>query len=417
MSAATGPSPSATAPATASDARVAFVLRLGRALHRYGTPSHRLEETLDQVSRHLGLDGQFFSQPTSIFAAFGPQDEQHTFLLRFEPGDIHLERLARVDAVVHEVLAGTITPDVATARLAAIDVSLPPYPAVLTLIASGVSSAAACRFLGGGARDIAAAAVVGAAIGGFAVLAALWPGMRRVFEPVAACLAAVIAGALGHAWAPVSVYTATLAGLIVLLPGLSLATAMTEISNRHLAAGTARLSGAIMVFLAIGFGVALGGALVDRALGTPPEVLSVPMAAWTEGLALLVAPLSLMVLLRAPSGDAPWVLLVGILTFWGGRAGATALGPELGIFVGSLTAGVASNLYGRLLRRPPTIPLVPALLLLVPGSVGFRSLVLMMRSDVIVGVEAAFRMVIMLSALVAGLLISNVVMPEGRRRS
>ncbi len=399
-----------------TDPRVAFVLRLGRALHRYGTPSHRLEETLDLVSLHLGLEGQFFSQPTSIFAAFGPQDAQHTFLLRFEPGDIHLERLARVDAVVNDVLAGRLTPDAATARLAAIDVSPPPYPAALTLIASGVSSAAACRFLGGGARDVEAAAIVGASIGAFAVVAGALPAMRRVFEPVAACIAAMIAGALGHALGGVSVYTATLAGLIVLLPGLTLATAMTEIANRHLAAGTARLSGAVMVFLAIGFGVALGGALVDRALGAPPLVTTVPMPAWTEWLALVLAPLSLMVLLRAPPADAPGVLLVGILTFWGGRVGAGALGPELGIFVGSLTAGAASNLYGRALRRPPPIPLVPALLLLVPGSVGFRSLVLMMRSDVIVGVEAAFRMVIMLSALVAGLLIANVVMPAGPRR-
>ena len=105
-----------------------------------------------------------------------------------------------------------------------------------------------------------------------------------------------------------------------------------------------------------------------------------------------------------------------VLAFWGGRVGAATLGPELGIFVGSLTAGMASNLYGRTQRRPSVIALVPALLLLVPGSVGFRSLVLMMRSDIVIGVEAAFRMAIMLSALVAGLLIANVVLPAGPRR-
>jgi uncharacterized membrane protein YjjP (DUF1212 family) len=31
-----------------------FVLRLGRGLHRYGYPAHRLEEALAGVARRLG---------------------------------------------------------------------------------------------------------------------------------------------------------------------------------------------------------------------------------------------------------------------------------------------------------------------------------------------------------------------------
>jgi uncharacterized RmlC-like cupin family protein len=33
---------------------IAFVLSLGRALHRYGTPAHRLEEALLECCRRLG---------------------------------------------------------------------------------------------------------------------------------------------------------------------------------------------------------------------------------------------------------------------------------------------------------------------------------------------------------------------------
>ena len=46
------------------------------------------------------------------------------------------------------------------------------------------------------------------------------------------------------------------AGLIVLVPGLPLTTALTELATRHLAAGPARLSGALVLFLSIGFGTA-----------------------------------------------------------------------------------------------------------------------------------------------------------------
>ena len=53
----------------------------------------------------------------------------------------------------------------------------------------------------------------------------------------------------------------------MLLPGLSLTVSLNEIANRHLMSGTARLMGASLVFLQLGFGAALGGKL---AVAFPP---------------------------------------------------------------------------------------------------------------------------------------------------
>jgi len=88
------------------------------------------------------------------------------------------------------------------------------------------------------------------------------------------------------------------------------------------------------------------------------------------------------------------------------------LGPELGVFAGALVAGLASNLVARWRDVPAATTLVPAVLLIVPGSIGFRGLVFMLERHVLIGVESAFRMMLMLSALVAGLLIANVILPE-----
>ena len=76
--------------------RTSFVLRMARALHRYGHPAHRLEESLVATSERLGLEAQFFSTPTSVFASFGQIDRQHTHLLRLDPGGTDLGRLAKV---------------------------------------------------------------------------------------------------------------------------------------------------------------------------------------------------------------------------------------------------------------------------------------------------------------------------------
>ncbi len=396
-----------------ADDRVGFVLRLGRALHSYGYPAHRLEDVLAQVARKLGLEAQFFSLPTGIFAGFGSPELQRTHLLRVQPGEVQLDRLVDVDQVASEVLKGTLDPAGGTARIEAIAARPPCYGPALTVAAYGLAAATSARFLGGGGREIGLAAVGGLVVG---LLAAVTGRGRagRVFEPLAAFVASALMGALSLVTGACSVYVATLAALIVLIPGLTITTAMTELSTRHLASGTARLSGAIVLFLGIGFGVALGTRVAALAVGPPHIAEPRELAAWTEWLALALAPAGLMVLFRAPVRELPWITATGVLAFYGGRLGARLLDPELGIFAGALTAGVASNLYARWRDRPSAVTLVPAVILLVPGSVGFKSLALLLEQHVLVGVESAFRMVIMLSALVAGLLIANVVAPVER---
>jgi uncharacterized membrane protein YjjB (DUF3815 family) len=98
----------------------------------------------------------------------------------------------------------------------------------------------------------------------------------------------------------------------------------------------------------------------------------------------------------------------------GGRVGARSLGLELGVFLGALLVGTASNLYARVVNRPATVVLVPGVLLLVPGSFGFRSLASLLDREVVLGVETAFKMILMAVALVAGILISNIVAPPKR---
>src|SRR5678810_560837 len=48
------------------------------------------EAILRHVCDQLGLIGQFFTTPTAIMAGFGPLDQQHTFLIRVQPGELNL---------------------------------------------------------------------------------------------------------------------------------------------------------------------------------------------------------------------------------------------------------------------------------------------------------------------------------------
>lgn len=398
-------------------AAVGFVLHLGRALHSYGEASHRLEDMLGAMSDRLGLKGaQFFTQPTSIMASFGPVERQRTHMLRVEPGEVNLGRLAAVEGVSREVAQGRISPEEGTARINLIAEAPPPYGPFTTTLAFAGISGATCQLLGGGGREIAAATLLGLALRLFTLVAAPQPRLGRVFEPLAAFLVSAAAVALAHLVGPLSVLTATLAGLIILLPGLTLTTALSELSSRQLAAGTARASGAFITFLGLGFGVALGNRLGSAAFGAPALVDPMPLPAWAALTALLLSPLCSIVILRAAPRDAPWIIVASIVGAVAGRRGAAALGPELGAFAGGFAVALASNAYARWRRRPPAVVQVPAILLLVPGSIGFRSLNSLMERQALAGIETAFSMMLTAVALVAGLLVAGVIAPEPRLR-
>jgi uncharacterized membrane protein YjjP (DUF1212 family) len=392
---------------------IGFILRLGKSLHSYGYAAHRLEQVLDQTAVQLGLESQFFSTPTSIFASFGPQEDQRTFLIRVEPGGVDLGRLAMLDSVTIKVMQGKLSPAEGSTEIDKILESPDPYGRIVTTLAFGLASAAACRFLGGGLREIGISGGIGLVIGLLNLASGRLSQLGRVFEPVAAFVAALLAAVVGH-WVGYSIYTATLAGLIVLVPGFTLTVAMTELSTRHLVSGTARLMGAFVLFLIILFGVALGTRIAAELVGPPKIVGIVPLPGWTEFVALVAAPLAFMVLLRAQPRDAIWIVLAGAVAVLGSRVGSHSLGLELGVFVGALLVGAASNLYARLLDRPAPVTQVPGILLLVPGSIGFRSLSSLLDREVVLGVETAFKMILMAVALVAGILVANIVVPPRR---
>lgn len=392
-------------------AAVAFLLKFARAQHAYGTAVHLLEDACTRLAERLGVAAQFLATPTSIMVSVGPPERERIHMIRTEPGEQDLGRLTEVSAVSRLVLRGELSPVEGAARLDAIARARPRYGPVVTTLAFGGASLAASRFLGGHLREMTAATAIGLVVGLIAALAGRRPAVGRVFEPLAGFVASALATLATIVLGPLSVHLATLAGIIILIPGFMLTVGMTELSSRHWVAGTARLSGAFVTFVSIAFGVALGSRAVAALVGTPPAVDPAPLPPWTEGAALVLASLAFTVLLRAHARDAVWILAAGALAITGGRLGSVALGPELGVFIGSLIVGLASSGYAVLLDRPAAVTRVPGILLLVPGSIGFRSLTSLLDRQIVPGVETAFRMILMATALAAGLLIANVISP------
>jgi uncharacterized membrane protein YjjB (DUF3815 family) len=238
-------------------------------------------------------------------------------------------------------------------------------------------------------------------------------GQRGFLEPLIGFLAAVGALAIARWVTPMNDRLVTLAALIVFLPGLQLTVGLTELAVGHLSAGAARLAGAGTTLLTLIIGAAIGWriaepwqTLPDQPLPPPPESLR-----W---FAVVVAPIAFAIVFRARWPLWPVIIAVTVSGYATSRLFGDAWGPEVGAFTGALVVGCGSNLYARLRDRPALVPLTPGMIVLVPGSLGYRSLAAMLEHDTIAGVELAFSMLIVAMALVGGVLMSSTVISPKR---
>jgi uncharacterized membrane protein YjjB (DUF3815 family) len=211
-----------------------------------------------------------------------------------------------------------------------------------------------------------------------------------------------------------------IASLIVFMPGLTLTTAVTELASGQLVTGTARFAGAMVVLFKLTFGT-IAGAQVASALGWRPEVAE-PMAlpAIVEVIATIAASYSFAILFRAARRDIPLVMLSAIMGYVLTRASSGWFSESQGVafagavFFSSLVMGALSNLYGRVAGKPGALVRLPAIMLLVPGSVGFRGLSSLMERDYSLGLETGVAVLSALVALMAGLLFGSVLVPPRR---
>src|SRR5688572_28740756 len=107
--------------------RIRFVLALGRALHRYGTPAHRLEEALAIVCRRLSLTAEILSTPTWLMVRFGEAAELRTAMMLAASEELDLGKLAALDALADAVAYRAIDPAEGLRQIAEIEAAPKPW--------------------------------------------------------------------------------------------------------------------------------------------------------------------------------------------------------------------------------------------------------------------------------------------------
>jgi|FLOH01.1.fsa_nt_gi uncharacterized membrane protein YjjP (DUF1212 family) len=391
---------------------IAFVAKIGAALHHYGTPANRLDDVLIGLSKELGLKGSFFSTPSAIFYSYDlPGERGFARLQRIYSQDLDLSKLSKLDRLFNHVVEGKISLFDGAAEVDGIISSPPPYKKWLTFVSFSLTSAMAATYFHGGLKEILLSAAAGSVLGALYLLTTKLPSLVRLFEPLGALLVSLTTLSLAGLF-DASSDIATLAGIIILVPGFSIAIGATELALGHAVSGVARLANAMATFLMLTMGVLFGQQIIGM-LGVEGYAATTPTALppWVQPLALVVSGITLGILFKASWRDLPWTVAAVMLPFLAFKAGVANLGLEGSIFLGALIAGTFSNLFARWKNRPSLIVRLPGILILVPGATGFLSLESVANGDVVAGVEAMFRVGMTATALVTGFLVSNLVLP------
>ena len=400
-----------------------LLAQFARMLHEAGAPAQRLEGLVGACAERLGLRASIFSLPTWIHIAVDRGDGQRAVSIRVDPGSPKLALLEATYAISNRFLTGALDARSALDALEKLEASLqrPPVPALV--LGYALFSAGAARFLGGGVEEMLVSFPVGALV---AFSLALARGRRErellsefggaLVATVAAALAVMFAGWTGHS---ASLAIVSLAGLVTLLPGLSLATAMSELSTRHLACGSARLIGAISTLAVVGIGAALGQAVVRR-LGVVPAESLLPEAAASGALDLLTAIAlvafsgGLALIFQSRLSRAPVVLLACVLGWSAAQFGRATVGVQFAPFMAALLVAGAAALYARWRSEAALALLLPGLSFLLPGSIGFRGVQGVLASDTAGGIETTVSALAVAASIAAGILVANALVPPKR---
>jgi len=397
----------------ANESTVEFLLRFARIAHRAGYPTADLEERLGLLAEALGLDAaQISATPTLVELSFGSLPRQRSYALRVRPTTVDLDAIERLEDVARGVSERRIAVDAALELLSEIEAKPLRRWWCVELGAYGLAGAAVTPVLGGGWREVVAGAVVGLLVGGVALLARRTARAEPMVAPLAGAVASFGAASIAQLGLAASPDTVTLAALITFLPGMALTIGVRELATEHLQSGVANTANALVQLLGLVFGVGVGRSLAAHWFGVVQHTVSRPDFTSTQLVAALAAGIAFTVTLRASLKAMPAMCAATILAVAVSAVGRSLFGPAAGTFVAALAIGLVGGLLASRLRRPSLVVIVPGVLMLVPGSTGFNSLLQLLTGNTVTGIDAGFNAFVTAMAIAYGLMVSTVILPS-----
>lgn len=394
--------------------KLQFLSLIGRLLHEYGTNALRWEAALSSLVKSFGLKGDFSSAPTNLILSLEINDETFVRQIRVNPGEVNIHKLNEVDEIATKVFNKTMTIQDGIKALKMIDTSSNLHNDLILALAFCMTSSSLSIILGGSLNDFFVSFFNGMILGGCFLFIKKYSRFSDVFEIAVSILSTLSLFILSTTSIVFNFQITLIASLIVIIPGLSITVAMSELATKNLASGTARLMGALVDLFKISFGVLVGYKIGINFISPVHDYYTLTLPIWTTIPAIIFAAISFNIIFQARYRDFIWILVSVTLALGGAKFYSFFFDPIFTVFLSAFSIRIYSNLFANIKDRPSMTVLLPGIICLVPGSVGFKGLNLLMQEDLLMGLTGSIQMFVLAITIVAGLLFANIILPPRR---
>jgi uncharacterized membrane protein YjjP (DUF1212 family) len=362
--------------------RQRYLLRLCKALMKYGAPTHRLEEYMRMTAKVLEIDGQFLYIPGCMVISFDDA-ATHTAdvkLVKAAQG-VDLGRLFEVHQIYKEVVHDVIEVAEATRKLEEIMKRKPRFNIWFLILMHGCASASVGPFaFGARPIDMPIAFLLGCLLGILQlVLSPRSYLYSNVFEISAAVLTSFLARAFGsipyHGGRLFCFSALAQSSIALILPGYMVLCGSLELQSRSIIAGSIRMVYSIIYSLFLGFGITVGtsvyGLLDPNATSEyycPPSPIQNP---YLQRLPFVIMfTFCLTTINQSKWRQIPVMLLISLCGYITTYYSTKRFGSNTQVVnaLGAFVIGVMGNLYSRLRHGLAAAAILPAIFVQVPSG-------------------------------------------------
>lgn len=243
----------------------------GHILLENGAEIARVEETMERICRHYGVEsGNFFVLSNGIFTTGSQNPDspggQYAKVQHIPVKGAQLNKVVAVNQLSREIEEGYYSIEQTKERLEQIR-HMPGKSFHIQVLASGVGSACFCYLLGGGLLDSAVAFVAGFLLYIFVLLAGT-SHMSKITKNICGgalvTLICILSNRLGLGE---SLSHMIIGSIIPLVPGVPFTNGIRDIADGDYISGAVRLLDAILVFLCVAIGVGMMFIVYHRVFG------------------------------------------------------------------------------------------------------------------------------------------------------
>ena len=385
---------------------IEFLTALGAAMSSAGDATTFITRALERIGQAYGLrDLRVSAGPTLLILRYAEEEVAIVDLTTSSPVDLRLAQVSEIYRLLADAEAGRVEPEKGIQRLhetltRKARFGAPVGIAGLALISGGIS-----LVLLPSLPALLICCSLGGLVGIIKLMAGRVPALWPLVPVVSASMVAAIGFLLIDAGLKASAAGVLLPPLAVFLPGAAITVAMIELSAGDIVSGGSRLAfgGARLLLLVLGVVIAAQAVSVDT-LSSTQEGLPLSPLARTLGVVAFTAGVCLH--FDAPRGSFPWLLLV-VGAAWGAQQGSdVVLGSYLSAaFGGAVMVIVAQMVASRSGAPPLIVSYTPAFWLLVPSSLGLRSLAELTQGTAPEALSDLLLMILTMIAIALGMLL------------